>query len=101
MARHYFSRKYYNAPMPHAIFFYYGFAIHGTNDLARLWRSRIAWLCQVASVACGGAVRIGPATGAAKYADRDIELALAFSVGASVPPMAAFRYCQTAVFTVR
>jgi len=36
MARHYFSRKYYNAPMPHAIFFYYGFAIHGTNDLARL-----------------------------------------------------------------
>jgi len=36
MVRHYFSRKYYNAPMPHAIFFYYGFAIHGTNDLARL-----------------------------------------------------------------
>ena len=36
MARHYFSRKYYNAPMPHAIFFYCGFAIHGTNDLARL-----------------------------------------------------------------
>ena len=36
MARHYFSRKYYNAPMPPAIFFYYGFAIHGTNDLARL-----------------------------------------------------------------
>ena len=36
MARHYFSRKYYNAPMPHAIFFYYGFAIHGTNELARL-----------------------------------------------------------------
>lgn len=36
MARHYFARKYYNAPMPHAIFFYYGFAIHGTNDLAQL-----------------------------------------------------------------
>jgi lipoprotein-anchoring transpeptidase ErfK/SrfK len=36
MARRYFSRKYYNAPMPHAIFFYYGFAIHGTNDLAQL-----------------------------------------------------------------
>lgn len=36
MARHYFSRKYYSAPMPHAIFFYYGFAIHGTNDVARL-----------------------------------------------------------------
>lgn len=36
MARHWFSRKYYNSPMPHAIFFYYGFAIHGTNELARL-----------------------------------------------------------------
>ena len=22
--------------MPHAIFFYYGFAIHGTNDISRL-----------------------------------------------------------------
>jgi lipoprotein-anchoring transpeptidase ErfK/SrfK len=36
MRRSYFSRKYYNAPMPHAIFFYYGFAIHGTNDISRL-----------------------------------------------------------------
>jgi lipoprotein-anchoring transpeptidase ErfK/SrfK len=36
MARSYFSRKYYNAPMPHAIFFYHGIAIHGTSDVARL-----------------------------------------------------------------
>ena len=36
MARRWFSRKYYNSPMPHAIFFYYGFAIHGTTNLARL-----------------------------------------------------------------
>src|SRR3978361_951451 len=36
MARRWFSRKYYNSPMPHSIFFYYGFAIHGTNDLQRL-----------------------------------------------------------------
>jgi lipoprotein-anchoring transpeptidase ErfK/SrfK len=36
MARRWFSRRYYNSPMPHAIFFYYGFAIHGTNDLTRL-----------------------------------------------------------------
>jgi lipoprotein-anchoring transpeptidase ErfK/SrfK len=36
MARRYFSRKYYNSPMPHAIFFYHGFAIHGTNDISRL-----------------------------------------------------------------
>ncbi len=36
MARRYFSKKYYNSPMPHAIFFYYGFAIHGTNDISQL-----------------------------------------------------------------
>ena len=30
MARRWFSRKYYNSPMPHSIFFYHGFAIHGT-----------------------------------------------------------------------
>jgi lipoprotein-anchoring transpeptidase ErfK/SrfK len=36
MARRYFSRKYYNSPMPHAIFFHGGFAIHGTNDISRL-----------------------------------------------------------------
>ena len=36
MMRSYFSKKYYGAPMPHSIFFYYGFAIHGTNDIARL-----------------------------------------------------------------
>jgi hypothetical protein len=28
--RAYFSKKHYNAPMPQAIFFHYGFAIHGT-----------------------------------------------------------------------
>jgi lipoprotein-anchoring transpeptidase ErfK/SrfK len=36
MMRSYFSRKYYNAPMPHAIFFYYGFAIHGTTNISQL-----------------------------------------------------------------
>jgi L,D-transpeptidase catalytic domain len=36
MQRMYFSRKYYNSPMPHSIFFYYGFAIHGTTDIVRL-----------------------------------------------------------------
>jgi lipoprotein-anchoring transpeptidase ErfK/SrfK len=36
MHRRYFSRKYYNSPMPNSIFFYYGFAIHGTNDISRL-----------------------------------------------------------------
>ena len=57
MARHYFSRKYYNSPMPHAIFFYYGFAIHGTND--------ISWLGGPASHGC---VRLHPSHAAALFA---------------------------------
>ncbi len=36
MAARWFSRVYYNAPMPHAIFFHGGFAIHGSYDIARL-----------------------------------------------------------------
>ena len=56
MAAHYFSRKYYNAPMPHAIFFYYGFAIHGTNDLARL-----------GGPASHGCVRLRPSHAAALF----------------------------------
>jgi lipoprotein-anchoring transpeptidase ErfK/SrfK len=57
MARHYFSRKYYNAPMPHAIFFYYGFAIHGTNDISRL-----------GGPASHGCVRLHPSHAAALFA---------------------------------
>jgi lipoprotein-anchoring transpeptidase ErfK/SrfK len=57
MSRHYFSRKYYNAPMPHAIFFYYGFAIHGTNDLARL-----------GGPASHGCVRLHPSHASALFA---------------------------------
>lgn len=36
MAARWFSTVYYNAPMPHAIFFRGGFAIHGSYDIARL-----------------------------------------------------------------
>jgi len=36
MARRWFSRRYYNSPMPHSIFFYHGFAIHGTYEISRL-----------------------------------------------------------------
>jgi lipoprotein-anchoring transpeptidase ErfK/SrfK len=57
MARRYFSRKYYNSPMPYAIFFYYGFAIHGTNDLARL-----------GGPASHGCVRLHPSHAAALFA---------------------------------
>lgn len=36
MARSWFSRLYYNSPMPHSIFFYRGYAIHGTYEISRL-----------------------------------------------------------------
>ena len=32
------SRKYNNAPMPWSVFFYKGWAVHGTTELARLGR---------------------------------------------------------------
>ncbi len=44
-----YSSQYENAPMPHAIFFYGGYAIHGTTDIAHLG--------QVASHGC---VRLHP-----------------------------------------
>jgi lipoprotein-anchoring transpeptidase ErfK/SrfK len=56
MARMHFSRKYYNPPMPHSIFFYYGFAIHGTNDIARL-----------GGPASHGCVRLHPSHAAALF----------------------------------
>ena len=36
LARRHFSRKYYNSPMPHSIFFHKGYAIHGTTYIRRL-----------------------------------------------------------------
>ncbi len=36
LARTWFSRKYYNSPMPYAIFFHRGFAIHGSYEISRL-----------------------------------------------------------------
>src|SRR6266436_2419416 len=36
LERTWFSRAYYNSPMPHAIFFHHGYAIHGSYDIARL-----------------------------------------------------------------
>lgn len=37
-ARVYYSKKYDNAPMPNAVFFHYGFAIHGTYYVKNLGR---------------------------------------------------------------
>ena len=36
MARSWFSRLYYNSPMPHSIFFHGGYAIHGTYAISQL-----------------------------------------------------------------
>jgi lipoprotein-anchoring transpeptidase ErfK/SrfK len=57
MARRWFSRRYYNSPMPHAIFFYHGFAIHGTYELTRL-----------GGPASHGCVRLHPSHAAALFA---------------------------------
>jgi len=57
MARRWFSRRYYNSPMPHAIFFYHGFAIHGTYELSRL-----------GGPAAHGCVRLHPSHAAALFA---------------------------------
>jgi lipoprotein-anchoring transpeptidase ErfK/SrfK len=56
MAARWFSRVYYNAPMPHAIFFHGGFAIHGSYDIARL-----------GGPASHGCIRLHPQNAAALY----------------------------------
>lgn len=38
LARKWFSRKYHWSPMPHSIFFYKGYAIHGTTHIRNLGR---------------------------------------------------------------
>ena len=57
LERKWFSRKYDWAPMPHAIFFYHGFAIHGTNHVSRLGRR-----------ASHGCVRLHPSHAATLFA---------------------------------
>ena len=53
LARVYYSKKYDNAPMPNAVFFHYGFAIHGTYYVRNLGRP-----------ASHGCVRLSPANSA-------------------------------------
>nr|WP_256379654.1 L,D-transpeptidase [Ancylobacter sp. FA202] len=57
MHKRYFSRKYDNAPMPYAIFFHRGWAIHGTNAIGRLGRP-----------ASHGCVRLHPGNAKALFA---------------------------------
>ena len=56
-ARVYFSKKYDNAPMPNSVFFYGGYAIHGTYHIKNLGRP-----------ASHGCVRLAPKNAAALYA---------------------------------
>ena len=49
LSRHHRSRKYNNAPMPYAVFYHRGYAVHATYDTKRLGR-----------VASHGCVRLSP-----------------------------------------
>jgi lipoprotein-anchoring transpeptidase ErfK/SrfK len=55
-ARVYYSKKYDNAPMPNAVFFHYGFAVHATNYVKRLGRP-----------ASHGCIRLSPRNAADFY----------------------------------
>jgi hypothetical protein len=57
LERSWYSRKYNNAPMPHSIFFYKGYAVHGTTEVA-----------QLGFIASHGCVRLHPANAAALFA---------------------------------
>lgn len=56
MYRTYFSRKYYNSPMPYSIFFNGGYAIHGSYEVSRL-----------GSPASHGCIRLHPSNAATLY----------------------------------
>ena len=55
-AKVYFSKKYDNSPMPNSVFFYGGYAIHGTGHIKYLGRP-----------ASHGCVRLHPSNAAAFY----------------------------------
>ena len=56
MYKEYYSRKYDNAPMPYAIFFRGGYAVHGTGSIRALGRP-----------ASHGCIRLHPNNAAALY----------------------------------
>src|SRR5215470_1270916 len=57
LARRWFSRRYYNSPMPYSIFFHRGYAIHGSYEIRRL-----------GGPASHGCVRLHPIHAAALFA---------------------------------
>ena len=56
MERTWFSKEYYNSPMPHSIFFHNGYAIHGSFEISRL-----------GGPASHGCIRLHPANAATLY----------------------------------
>jgi L,D-transpeptidase catalytic domain len=56
LAASWFSKLYYNSPMPHSIFFHGGYAIHGSYEINRL-----------GGPASHGCIRLHPANAAALY----------------------------------
>jgi hypothetical protein len=68
-----YSAKYNNAPMPHSIFFYGQFAIHGTNAVGSLGRQ-----------ASHGCIRLAPGAAATLYAKVQAEGA-AISIHGAAP----------------
>ncbi len=74
------SAKYNNAPMPHSIFFYGQYAIHGTNAVGALGRP-----------ASHGCVRLSPAAAATLFAMVQREGAQIRIIG-SPEPMVAHRH---------
>lgn len=56
MHRTYFSKKYHGSPMPFSIFFYGGYAIHGTNSISSLGRP-----------ASHGCIRLHPSNASALF----------------------------------
>jgi lipoprotein-anchoring transpeptidase ErfK/SrfK len=56
MERTWFSREYYNSPMPHSIFFHGGYAIHGSYEISHL-----------GGPASHGCVRLHPSNAATLY----------------------------------
>ncbi|HEU4357174.1 MAG TPA: L,D-transpeptidase [Xanthobacteraceae bacterium] len=57
MERTWFSKEYYNSPMPHSIFFHGGYAIHGSYEIRRL-----------GGPASHGCIRLHPANAATLFA---------------------------------
>ena len=57
MEASWFSKEYYNSPMPHSIFFHGGFAIHGSYEINRL-----------GGPASHGCIRLHPDNAATLYA---------------------------------